>query len=658
MHVCVGVLLGSNNIWALSPSVLQCRCVLKYKTRNKMFWKIYSLALVMIFATNQWCECLLQPKESEHREIKDLSGMWKFRADYSPSRDKGFQEKWYQSPLSQTGEIIPMPVPSSYNDITADGALRDFVGWVWYETDFYVSKDWFDGRNIFLRFGSAHYNTIVWVNTVEVMRHSGGHLPFEAEVSKYFLHGATNRLTVAVNNTLTPTTLPPGTITYKNDTSRYPEGYFTQNIQMDFFNYAGIHRPVLLYTTPSQYISDVTIVTRFNETAAYIHYNVEAQSTSAVVVTRVLNADGKAVGFEKGLSGVIVLTNYSLWWPYTMSNTTYAYLYTLELTLISSSEGSVIDIYRQPFGIRTVNVTNKQLLINNKPFYCLGLGRHEDSDIRGKGVDLPLIARDYSLMRWLGANCFRTSHYPYAEEIMDEADRFGFVVIDECPGVGIKSNNLGNVSLEHHKSVMRELVARDKNRPSVVMWSVANEPVSADTNAGPYFKEVISTTRQADSTRLVTFVIGPSDYWKDQVVPYVDIICVNHYYAWYSDMGHIEVIGLQIKQDLDMWHKTFNKSVILSEYGADTISGFHSLPTTSFTEDFQVDYLKAHHTVFDVLRNDYLVGEMVWNFADFMTVQGVNRPYGNHKGIFTRQRQPKPAAFTIRNRYVSLGTQH
>jgi len=91
------------------------------------------------------------------------------------------------------------------------------------------------------------------------------------------------------------------------------------------------------------------------------------------------------------------------------------------------------------------------------------------------------------------------------------------------------------------------------------------------------YREVISTTRQADSTRLVTFVIGPSDYWKDQVVPYVDIICVNHYYAWYSDMGHIEVIGLQIKQDLDMWHKTFNKSVILSEYGADTISGFHSV---------------------------------------------------------------------------------
>ncbi|KAF6020000.1 GUSB [Bugula neritina] len=194
--------------------------------------EIYSLALVMIFATNQWCECLLQPKESEHREIKDLSGMWKFRADYSPSRDKGFQEKWYQSPLSQTGEIIPMPVPSSYNDITADGALRDFVGWVWYETDFYVSKDWFDGRNIFLRFGSAHYNTIVTTNLLfginacrtfklifgehsRVMRHSGGHLPFEAEVSKYFLHGATNRLTVAVNNTLTPTTLPPGTITYK-----------------------------------------------------------------------------------------------------------------------------------------------------------------------------------------------------------------------------------------------------------------------------------------------------------------------------------------------------------------------------------------------------------------------------------------------------------
>lgn len=93
----------------------------------------------------------------------------------------------------------------------------------------------------------------------------------------------------------------------------------------------------------------------------------------------------------------------------------------------------------------------------------------------------------------------------------------------------------------------------------------------------PVYREVISVTRQADDTRPVTFVIGPSDFWKEKAAQYVDILCVNHYYAWYSDMGHIEVIGLQIKYDLDKWHKTFKKAIILSEYGADTIQGFHSV---------------------------------------------------------------------------------
>lgn len=95
----------------------------------------------------------------------------------------------------------------------------------------------------------------------------------------------------------------------------------------------------------------------------------------------------------------------------------------------------MIDVYRQPFGIRTIEWDEKSLLINGNEVYLMGFGRHEDSDIRGKGVDLPLIARDYSLMRWIGANAYRTSHYPYADEIMDMADRNGIMIIDECPSV-------------------------------------------------------------------------------------------------------------------------------------------------------------------------------------------------------------------------------
>ena len=105
-----------------------------------------------------------------------------------------------------------------------------------------------------------------------------------------------------------------------------------------------------------------------------------------------------------------------------------------------------------------------------------GFGRHEDSNIRGKGLDLPLFARDYNLIKWTGANSYRTSHYPYADELMDFADRNGIVIIDECPGVAL--DHFEAPLLTHHLAVMTELVDRDKNHPSVVMWSVGNEPRS------------------------------------------------------------------------------------------------------------------------------------------------------------------------------------
>lgn len=100
--------------------------------------------------------------------------------------------------------------------------------------------------------------------------------------------------------------------------------------------------------------------------------------------------------------------------------------------------GEVVDKYVHPVGLRELSWTNTSFLINGKPLYLHGFGRHEDSDIRGKGLDLPLIIRDYNLIKWVGANAYRTSHYPYAEEIMDLADQYGIMIIDECPGVNIE----------------------------------------------------------------------------------------------------------------------------------------------------------------------------------------------------------------------------
>ncbi|CAB1316879.1 unnamed protein product [Coregonus sp. 'balchen'] len=595
---------------------------------------------------------MLFPRESSSREMKDLNGLWTFRADLSHNRNLGFEQAWYRSRLAETGPVIDMPVPASYNDITQDPRLRDFIGWVWYEREVLVPSRWLsgEGTRVVLR----------WVNAIKITEHEGGHLPFEAEIGDVLRKdpGVACRITIAVNNTLTLQTLPPGTIQHIDDPTRYPADYVVQNTNFDFFNYAGLHRPVVLYTTPKAYVDDITVLTTFADNIGMVSYQVSVLgSSNATLKVTLSDKDGRSVASSTGPSGVLKVTDVSLWWPYLMHENP-GYLYSMEVHMTTGSEGSVCeDVYALAVGIRTVQVTNTQFLINNKPFYFHGVNKHEDADIRGKGLDWPLIVKDFNLLKWLGANSFRTSHYPYAEEILQMADRHGIVVIDECPGVGIKDiRSFGNASLSHHLVVMDELVRRDKNHASVVMWSVANEPAAEMPPAGLYLKTLIAHTKSLDVTRPVTFITA-SNFARDKGAPYVDVICVNSYFSWYSDPGHLEVIPLQLNTQFENWYGKYQKPIIQSEYGADVVPGIHTDPPMMFTEEYQKIVLQNYHGVFDRKRKEYLIGELIWNFADFMTAQTVTRVVGNKKGIFSRQRQPKAGAFLLRERYWRLANE-
>ena len=295
------------------------------------------------------------------------------------------------------------------------------------------------------------------------------------------------------------------------------------------------------------------------------------------------------------------------------------------------------DTYTLPVGLRHVAWTDNALLINHRPFYFLGVARHEDSNIRGKGLDLPLLLRDQHLMEWLGVNSFRTSHYPYAEETLQLADRRGMVVISECAAVSL--SGFGEQLLANHLQAMEELVTRDRNHPSVVMWSIANEPKSYESAAGPYFAEVSAQTRALDPSRPLTLAqLGyPDDYLLDQAAQYVDIISVNKYFGWYTDPGHTELVHRQMATDLRRWREAHGKPLLVTEYGADTVAGLHSLPSLSWTEEFQGEFMAEYWGAFDEVRAEgWFLGEMVWNFADFMTKQEVRRVAGNRKGLFTR----------------------
>ncbi|XP_047235654.1 beta-glucuronidase [Girardinichthys multiradiatus] len=623
----------------------------------RVLWLFAALDSVLLSDTG-----MLFPRESSSREVKELNGLWVFRADRSPNRNQGFERAWYKSRLAETGPVIDMPVPASYNDITQDPTLRDFIGWVWYEREVTVPARWItdEGIRVVLRVGSAHYYSVVWVNGVKVTEHEGGHLPFEAEIGTLLRKEPIIlcRITIAVNNTLTLHTLPPGSIQYMNDRTRYPDGFFVQNTNFDFYNYAGIHRPVLLYTTPKAYLDDITVVTDFMDNTGLVRYSVSVQgAASATVKVTLMDTGGHCVASSNEPSGVLKVADVNLWWPYLMHENP-GYLYSLEVRLMAADERSTYeDVYALPVGIRTVNVTSTQFLINNKPFYFHGVNKHEDADIRGKGLDWPLVVKDFNLIKWLGANSFRTSHYPYAEEILQMCDRHGIVVIDESPGVGIKDiRSFGNASLTHHLAVMDELVRRDKNHPSVVMWSVANEPASEMPPAENYFKMLILHTKALDPTRPVTYITA-SNYAWDKGAPFVDVICVNSYFSWYHDPGYVELISLQLNTQFEDWYGKYKKPIIQSEYGADAVPGIHNDPPVMFTEEYQKVVLQNYHNVFDQKRKQYVIGELIWNFADFMTTQGITRVVGNKKGIFTRQRQPKAAAFLLKERYWKLANE-
>ncbi|CAG0914706.1 unnamed protein product [Notodromas monacha] len=322
------------------------------------------------------------------------------------------------------------------------------------------------------------------------------------------------------------------------------------------------------------------------------------------------------------------------------------------LNLQRKSDGLLLDSYELPVGIRTVSWNSDQFFINNSPFYFRGFGKHEDYPIRGKGLDWPYIIKDFNLLHWVGANSFRTSHYPYSEEIVQTADRYGIVIIDEVPAVALRYFHAS--VLDVHKQMVAELIQRDKNNPSVVMWSLGNECKTAINESQPYFRELATLTREMDPTRAVTIVTN-QDFDKDVVVPDMDLVCVNRYYGWYIQAGHTELIQSGVIDEYTKWRSRFKKPIIVAEYGAGAVAGMHAGPGVAFTEEYQIEVFKEHFKAFKHLRNQgFFAGEMIWNFADFMTQQEVNRVFGNRKGIFTRDRQPKSSAFVVQSHYLQL----
>jgi beta-glucuronidase len=588
---------------------------------------------------------MLKPRSTATRELVRLDGLWRFALDTAVG----------PAPWSAALDTaLEAPVPASYNDLFVDEAIRDHVGWVWYQRQVRVPRGW-AGERVFVRVDAATHEGRVYVGDRLVAEHVGGYTPFEADVTDFVVAGEEFRLTIGVGNELTNTTIPPGSVTV-DAKGRKKQSYFH-----DFYNYAGLARSVWLYSAPAVRIDDITVVTDVDGVDGVVRYDI-ATTAAAEVRVRINDADGREVGVRDGASGEVRIAGVQLWQPGA------AYLYDLIAEVRDGDQ--IVDSYTLAIGVRTVAVDGNRFLINGTPFYFTGFGKHEDSAVRGKGHDDAYLVHDFQLMKWIGANSFRTSHYPYAEEVLEYADRHGIVVIDETAAVGLNysvvsgflggpviptfgPDSVNDQTQAAHAQAIRELVARDKNHPSVVMWSIANEPDSGVAEAREYFEPLAALTRELDPTRPITFVnVMLAPVGVDRISDLFDVLCLNRYYGWYVDTGDLAAAEAHLEAELRGWEQAYGKPMIMTEYGADTVAGMHSVLAQPWTEEYQAAYLAMNHRVFD--RIDSFVGEQVWNFADFQTAVGIIRVDGNKKGVFTRDRKPKAAAHELRGRWTNL----
>ncbi len=588
---------------------------------------------------------MLYPIQNGVRNKLDLSGIWDFKADPDWV---GEAEGW----ANGLEGARPMAVPGSWNEQYDD--LFGYLDLAWYVKKTYIPSGW-RGQRIFLRVGSAVYFATVYVNGAKVGTHEGGHLPFAFEITDQVKWGEENVIAISVENVLRPDRVPSGNMP-GTDMSLFAS---TPRTTYDFYPFAGIHRPVVLYTVPQTYIEDVTVVTTIEpepEVQVKVKLNAAVEAKGSAVL-----AGGDAVYkadlvFTAGVAeATLVVPDARLW------SDKDPFLYDLTVT-------TEADQYSLKVGIRTIAVRGSQILLNGKPIKLNGYGRHEDFIASGKGLNLPLIVKDYQLMKWTGANSYRTSHYPYSEEEMQLADREGFLIIDEIPAVSLQMADEANfpARLRMCLQQIEEMIARDKNHPAVVMWCVANEPMPKGFSVGalgesdPTLEEInkpgkqfldtlIARARELDPTRPVTLVtvMGGPQNWMENC----DVICMNRYWGWYTLGGQLDIARQKLENELDQVWQRFHKPIIVTEFGADTIAGYHGKPDVMWTEEYQAQYIRFHLEAAEA--REFVAGMQVWNFADFAAVQSVMRVGGlNHKGIFTRIRTPKLAAQVLREFWV------
>ena len=494
---------------------------------------------------------------------------------------------------------------------------------MWYQRDFQFQPK--VGSRTFLHVGAANYRSFVWVNGKRICQHEGGFTPFDCELTEA-AHTGTNAVVIAVDSTRHRDDIPA--------------------MSYDWFNYGGITRDVSLVTVPNHFIDDYDVHLQhgstFNATDArtltgYVHVQ-DAPAGSRVTirvpeanVTRTLTTD--ASGRAEFTAPASALT---LWSPSSPK------LYRVILT--SPSDEVTDDI-----GFRDIRVDNTKILLNGKPVFLEGANVHAEAPLRGGRVNTDEdVSNLFGMLHDLNANFARLCHYPHDERMERRADREGIMLWSEIPLWQRISFDKADV---YDKAVvmLHEMIRRDRNKASVIFWSVSNETPNNPTRT-KFLTDLANEARHTDPTRLITSaLIGPRVREEqvrqdDPLMQALDVVGQNEYIGWYE--------GQPEDADKKTWTFASKKPLIFSEFGAEAKFGNHGSDRDRWTEEQEASVFE--HQFAMMRKIPQVRGVTPWVLMDFRSttrnIPGLQDGY-NRKGLFSEKMEKKKAFEVVRKAY-------
>ena len=547
------------------------------------------------------------------RKLQALDGPWHFTLDLF---DEGLRQKWFaDTPLPAPD----WPKPRDYDASAGETATVPscwtmqkpewtyFEGAAWYTLMLQHTPHPTRPRTV-LRIGAANYQARIFLNGQFLGSHHGGSTPFCVELSAHLQSGP-NRLQVQVDN--------------RRERHRVPMNHF------DWFNHGGIYREAALLALPQVFIRDACLQLvpdgSFSRLTADITLSDSVDGIATLLVPE-LGIEANIV-ITAGTGRLALAARPQLWSP--ESPRRYEVVFRMGA-----------DTVTEQIGFREVRAHGQQILLNGKPVYLRGICVHEDDAALGKVSTEADVRRRLSDAKALGCNFLRLSHYPHHEHVAQLADELGFLLWEEIP-VYWAIDFANPATLADASNQLQELVRRDRNRASVILWGVGNENEDSDARLA-FMRHLADIAKATDATRMVgaACLINREKFCiEDRLTDHIDVIGINEYFGWYEpDFGGLKRLLAASAPD---------KPVIISETGADALAGYHGRADEFFTEECQADIYEQQIAHLD--NAPYVCGITPWLLYDFRSErrQTVFNQGFNRKGLIAQDKKTRKKAFEV-----------